>query len=103
MLAQGVAVADRNGLNKEVRKAIRKDVFDYNTRIIQKTIEENRGPKVFRKRTNWKNENIFSLKDETGNIHTDLAEINNIMRSTNGYIPARPLASPNILTTQEPN
>lgn len=67
--------AERQDLNKLIRKKARQDVRDWNSRVIEETIERNRGPKVFVPRIAWKTDHIQSLKNENGIIVSNKREI----------------------------
>lgn len=62
-------------LNKLIRKEMRKDIRNYNTKIINDTIENNKGPKTFKKQINIGKKEMTSLKDRTGRIITNRESI----------------------------
>lgn len=66
----------RNLLNKQIRKAVRKDVYEHKKEVVMNPIETHRGPKVFRKATKWKSETMMmAIKDTNGTIQTGKNEI----------------------------
>lgn len=64
---------DRNFLNKQVQKALRKDIYEF---------KNNRGPKVFRRATQWKSETMSAIKKENGDIVIDK---NSIVETTREF------------------
>ncbi|KAJ2952836.1 hypothetical protein O0L34_g7202 [Tuta absoluta] len=77
-----------NNINKAIKGAIREDIRTYNTRTIAKTIETNRGPKVFQKKLNKNRMEINLLADSTGNIVTDRDQIIKIVEEFYGSLYA---------------
>lgn len=73
---------DRNFLNKQVRKALRKDIYEFKKATVYKAVENNRGPKVFRRATQWKSETMSAIKKENGDIVIDK---NSIVETTREF------------------
>ncbi|KAG7307782.1 hypothetical protein JYU34_006375 [Plutella xylostella] len=61
-------------LNKTVRKAVRTDLRAYNVNVIKNTIQDNKGPKVFKSLCGNRSE-INKLSDSRGNQVTDRDQI----------------------------
>lgn len=68
-------------LNREISKAIRRDIRYYNTNEINKVIEDNRGMKSLRKTLSEGRKNINKLEDKNGHISTNKSEILDITKS----------------------
>lgn len=68
-------------LNRQISKAIRKDLRVYNTTEITRVIEENRGMKVLRKRLSEGRKQISKIMDnKTGQVTTNKQDILRIAR-----------------------
>ncbi|KAL3265648.1 hypothetical protein HHI36_009853 [Cryptolaemus montrouzieri] len=52
-------------LNKLIRKNVGKDIRKYYTRIIRETIENNRGPEIFKRKTSKGKDELRSSADVT--------------------------------------
>lgn len=66
-------------LNKDIFKAIRKNMRNYNTEEVSKVIEENKSLKVLRKKLTVGSKNIFKLANNEGQIRTNREEILQIL------------------------
>ncbi|KAI5644625.1 c-type lysozyme/alpha-lactalbumin family domain-containing protein [Phthorimaea operculella] len=91
-----------NNINKAIKKAIREDIRAYNTRTIAKTIEDNRGPKVFQKKLNKNKMEINKLTDSAGNIVTDRDQIIKIVEEFYGSLYASKTPEPDSPETADP-
>ncbi|KAI5651295.1 hypothetical protein NE865_00539 [Phthorimaea operculella] len=93
---------ERNTINKEIKKAIRTDIRAYNTRTIEKTIQDNRGPKVFRKKLNKDKMEINKLTNSAGNIVMDRDGIVRIVEEFYGNLYTSKAAEPDSLDAADP-
>ncbi|KAL3280005.1 hypothetical protein HHI36_017513, partial [Cryptolaemus montrouzieri] len=67
-------------INKEISKAIQKDITQYKNKQLLRTIEENKGVKIMRKKiTNGKKE-IFPLENVNGSTVTDRDKLVQIVK-----------------------
>lgn len=62
-------------LNKQTKKAIRRDIRQYNTKIILEMIETNRGPKAIKKRINLGKQELVKIQNEQGKTITEREDI----------------------------
>ncbi|KAI5634523.1 hypothetical protein NE865_12750 [Phthorimaea operculella] len=93
---------ERNAINKEIKKAIRTDIRSHNTRTIAKTIQDNRGPKVFRKKLNKDKMEINKLTDSAGNIVTDRDRIIRLVEEFYGNLYTSKATEPDLPDAADP-
>ncbi|XP_044760798.1 craniofacial development protein 2-like [Coccinella septempunctata] len=75
-----------NRLNKEVAKAIRKDLRKYKEEKIVETIEENKSMKVMRRKLASGKRGIVKRKDKDGNITSNREHLLQIVESFYGIL-----------------
>lgn len=68
-------------LNKQISKAVRRDVRRFNSDNINKTIQENKGLKVLKKKLSQGKKDIYKLRDKQGIVRTNREEILKIVES----------------------
>ncbi|XP_072392105.1 uncharacterized protein [Diabrotica undecimpunctata] len=73
-------------INREVKKAIRKDLRKYNTLKIEQTIENNKGLKSLRRKLNNGKSQIVKIKNKTDEITTNREELLTIVEDFYGEL-----------------
>lgn len=66
---------DLGKMNKEISRAIRRDIRTFNQKQIEQTIEDNKSMKVLRRNMENGRKEITKIKDEEGNITSNRKEI----------------------------
>ncbi|XP_061705663.1 uncharacterized protein LOC133516660 [Cydia pomonella] len=70
---------EHRSLNRQISKAVRRDIRRKNTQIIHRLIEKHRGPKVFQRATSSGTSQLNKLEDENGHIVTDTSGLLNVL------------------------
>lgn len=86
-------------LNKRIHKEVRKDIRNYNTKMIKNAIEDNANMRVLRSKLSPGKHKITKMKDQQGNIISDNRKISEHIKDfyTHLYISSRP--DPSITNT----
>ncbi|XP_048002484.1 uncharacterized protein LOC125239065 [Leguminivora glycinivorella] len=73
-------------LNRQISKAVRRDIRRRNTERIQRLIEKHRGPKVFQRATACGTSQLIKLEDEGGHVVTDTPGLLNVVAKFYGEL-----------------